>query len=313
MPSTITLRSFSTARRASSQAASSRSWLLLDQPGFCRLAHRLTFSLKTGQIPVNEPIETQGDPALLADIFVSYSSDDRARVEPLISRLEAVGYSVWWDHRLHGGSMFSEEIETELENAAFVVVAWSASSIKSRWVADEADAALQAGKLIPVRFDDVKPPLGFRQVQTIDFSDWNRNAGDAAFRTLTVALSHLRDGPAVSPGSTPSQQAPPARTPFASIAVLPFVNMSPDPDQEYFSDGISEELLNLLARVKEMRVIARTSSFALKGSDKQVTEIGEMLGVAYVLEGSVRKASDKVRITAQLIETGTGFHVWSEI
>lgn len=249
----------------------------------------------------------------MADIFVSYSSDDRARVEPLISRLEAAGYSVWWDNRLHGGAMFPDEIETELEQATFVVVAWTVSSVKSRWVADEADAALQAGKLIPVTFDDIKPPLGFRQVQTIDLSDWTSSAGDTAFRTLVAALSHLRDGPVAKPASTHSLQAPGTRTPFASIAVLPFVNMSSDPEQEYFSDGISEELLNLLARIREMRVIARTSSFALKGSDKQITEIGEMLGVAYVLEGSVRRAGDKVRITAQLIETGTGFHVWSEI
>lgn len=97
-----------------------------------------------------------------------------------------------------------------------------------------------------------------------------------------------------------------------SIAVLPFVNMSSDPEQEYFSDGISEELLNLLARITELTVIARTSSFSFKGANKSIAEIGTILRVAYVLEGSVRKAGNRVRITAQLIETSNSSHLWSE-
>ena len=99
---------------------------------------------------------------------------------------------------------------------------------------------------------------------------------------------------------------------YESIAVLPFVNMSSDPEQEYFSDGISEELLNLLARIKELTVIARTSSFSFKGANKPISEIGTILGVAYILEGSVRKAGNRVRITAQLIETRNSSHLWSE-
>ena len=100
--------------------------------------------------------------------------------------------------------------------------------------------------------------------------------------------------------------------PEASIAVLPFVNLSSDSEQEYFSDGISEELLNLLAKVSQMHVTARTSSFQFKGKNLNISEIGKMLGVSHVLEGSVRKSGDRVRITAQLIEVATGFHKWSE-
>ena len=98
----------------------------------------------------------------------------------------------------------------------------------------------------------------------------------------------------------------------ASIAVLPFVDMSPDKDQEYFSDGISEELLNLLGKFPELRVAARTSSFSFKGQKLEITEIAERLNVAHVLEGSVRKAGNQVRITAQLVRADDGFHVWSE-
>ncbi len=97
-----------------------------------------------------------------------------------------------------------------------------------------------------------------------------------------------------------------------SIAVLPFVNMSDDSGNEYFSDGLSEELLNLLVKIPELRVAARTSSFSYKGKDVKIAQIGEELNVTHVLEGSVRKAGDHVRITAQLVKTNNGFHVWSE-
>lgn len=97
-----------------------------------------------------------------------------------------------------------------------------------------------------------------------------------------------------------------------SIAVLPFVNMSADAEQEYFSDGISEELLNLLAKVKDFRVAGRTSSFAFKGENQDLREVGAKLNVAHVLEGSVRKSGDQVRITAQLVNVDDGYHLWSE-
>jgi TolB-like protein/Flp pilus assembly protein TadD len=100
--------------------------------------------------------------------------------------------------------------------------------------------------------------------------------------------------------------------PDKSIAVLPFLNMSEDASYEYFSDGISEELLNLLAKIPELRVAAQTSSFSLKGKDLQISEVGQILNVSHVLEGSVRKADNQLRITAQLIKAYDGYHEWSE-
>ena len=97
-----------------------------------------------------------------------------------------------------------------------------------------------------------------------------------------------------------------------SIAVLPFVNMSSDEEQEFFSDGITEEILNSLASVKELKVAGRTSSFAFKGQNDDLRRIGDALGVNHILEGSVRKSGDQVRITAQLIQVDNGFHLWSE-
>ncbi|MGV8943054.1 tetratricopeptide repeat protein [Thermomonas sp.] len=100
--------------------------------------------------------------------------------------------------------------------------------------------------------------------------------------------------------------------PEKSIAVLAFADLSPQHDQEYFSDGIAEEILNALAQVKDLKVAGRTSSFSFKGKNEDLRVIGETLGVAHVLEGSVRKQGDKVRITAQLIRSKDGFHLWSE-
>ena len=97
-----------------------------------------------------------------------------------------------------------------------------------------------------------------------------------------------------------------------SIAVLPFVNMSSDVEQEYFSDGITEEILNSLAKIKQLKVAGRTSSFSFKGKSDDLRTIGAALGVAHILEGSVRKAGNEVRITAQLIKVADGFHMWSE-
>lgn len=97
-----------------------------------------------------------------------------------------------------------------------------------------------------------------------------------------------------------------------SIAVLPFTNMSTDPENEYFSDGISEEILNALVKVEDLKVTARTSSFAFKGENIDIREIGKILNVENILEGSVRKSGNKVRITAQLISTVDGYHIWSD-
>jgi len=94
-----------------------------------------------------------------------------------------------------------------------------------------------------------------------------------------------------------------------SIAVLPFSNLSPDKEQEYFCDGLSEEIINALSHVRELRVVARTSAFAFKGKEVDIREVGEKLNVDAVLEGSVRKAGDRLRITAQLINVADGYHL----
>ena len=150
------------------------------------------------------------------------------------------------------------------------------------------------------------------------------NAGAAADSAVAPAEMAGRPAAAATGGEereSPDSGATPALVtggadsspaPVTSIAVLPFVNMSDNPADAYFSDGLAEEILNLLAQSPELKVTARTSSFALRDEQEDVRKIGELLGVAHVLEGSVRRSGDRVRVTAQLINTSDGFHEWSE-
>ena len=124
--------------------------------------------------------------------------------------------------------------------------------------------------------------------------------------------SEPRVAEAPAPQPDPTQPQATGDAPELSIAVLPFVNMSADPENEYFADGLSEELLNVLAKIKELKVAGRTSSFHFKGRNEDLRQIGETLGVANILEGSVRRQGDRVRITAQLVQASDGFHLWSE-
>jgi TolB-like protein/Tfp pilus assembly protein PilF len=133
----------------------------------------------------------------------------------------------------------------------------------------------------------------------------------AAVGYYYTATGPIAEVAPVVPADTVSMPALPAAN-DKSIAVLPFVDMSAAGDQEYLGDGITEEILNVLVHSRDLRVVGRTSSFAFKGSNQDLRAIGEALGVAYILEGSIRKAGERVRVTAQLVKASDGFHLWSE-
>jgi TolB-like protein len=137
---------------------------------------------------------------------------------------------------------------------------------------------------------------------------WLSKRTTAAVTETIQASSDTAGGSQARPRSAAAEFTPPPH----SIAVLPFVNMSGDPKQDYFSDGLSEELLNSLVAIRDLQVAARTSSFTFKGKNYDVAEIAHKLNVGAVLEGSVRKDGNQVRITAQLINASTGFHLWSQ-
>ena len=129
----------------------------------------------------------------MADVFMSYVSQDRTIAEKVTRGLQAAGFSVWWDRDIYAGTDFAMEIDRELGVARFVIVLWSAASQASKWVRDEAAQARDENKLIPVCVDGAQPPLGFRQVQTLDFQGWDGDPTASAFAGL---LGSLRRFPA---------------------------------------------------------------------------------------------------------------------
>jgi adenylate cyclase len=245
----------------------------------------------------------------VARVFLSYSRDDVDCARQLAETLGGAGHQVWWDQHIQGGSRFSAAIDHALKDAQAIVVLWSPKSVESAWVQDEAAEGRDSGRLVPVVIGETKPPLGFRQFQSIDFSGWN---GEQAAPQLGALLEAIAQLGGVGKAADEAPKEVPAAARKASICVLPFVNMSGDPEQEYFSDGISEDIITDLSKVSALRVIARNSAFNLKGRAVDIKEVAQMFDVSYVLEGSVRKAGDRVRITAQLIDGKGEDHVWAD-
>ncbi|MEN8374300.1 MAG: hypothetical protein ABFS34_02500 [Gemmatimonadota bacterium] len=213
--------------------------------------------------------------------------------------------------------------------AAYAVVAWLALQVVDLaaesfgapdWVMRMLIVALGLGLPVAVflawAFEIT--PQGVKRMAEVDASpslvpSTGRRLNRLIIGGLVIALGYFVwesrfAGASAAPeaATTTVEAAPP------SIAVLPFANMSSDPEQEYFSDGITEEILNALAKIRELRVAARTSAFQYKGQNPDLREVGRDLGVQHILEGSVRRQGEAVRITAQLIETETGFHLWTD-
>ncbi|HET6535543.1 MAG TPA: TIR domain-containing protein, partial [Sphingomicrobium sp.] len=247
----------------------------------------------------------------MARIFLSYARDDVEAARSLASCISEAGHDVWWDRHLHGGSRFASEIDRALKDAEAVVVIWSPQSIDSAWVQDEAGEGRDSGRLVPVSLGSAKPPLGFRQFQTIDLGAWDGSGKPKAIGELLEAVERTC-GAAAQPDSATPAAKPAKKQKRESVCVLPFINMSGDPEQEYFSDGISEDIITDLSKVSALSVIARNTAFTFKGQTVDVKDVAKTLGVTYVLEGSVRKAGNRVRITAQLIDGAEGDHVWAD-
>ena len=252
----------------------------------------------------------------MADVFVSYARSDKALVAPLVAAIEAQGWSVWWDPEISPGQEFDRQITAALKTAAAVVVVWTPTSVESRWVRGEARDAADRGILVPVRFEGAELPIDVRAIHTTDLDGWAENPRSPQVLELLRALGAIiarQGGPqSGNAGTNPTLSiAAPAGSRLA-ICVLPFANMSGDAEQEYFSDGISEDVITDLNKVSALSVVARNTAFGFKGKQIDVALIARQLKVSHILEGSVRKAGQRVRISAQLIDGSTGNHVWAE-
>ena len=239
----------------------------------------------------------------MSDVFVSYARPDEPQAKRVAEALRSLGYEVWRDDELPAHRAYSEVIEERLKSAKAVVVLWSAEASRSQWVRSEADTARCAGTLVQALLDGTMPPMPFDQIQCAELKDWDGSTSSGGWTKLAGSVAALA-------GQNRPQEPPKRRQ--TSICVLPFQNMSGDPEQEYFSDGISEDITTDLSKVSALEVIARNTAFTFKGQAVDVCDVARKLGVSHVLEGSVRKAGNRVRVTAQLIDGAGGGHVWAD-
>ncbi|MEP7131504.1 MAG: toll/interleukin-1 receptor domain-containing protein, partial [Sphingomicrobium sp.] len=155
----------------------------------------------------------------MASVFLSYDHEDAARAAPIAAALEAQGHSVWWDRHIHGGAEYNSAIETAVDSSNAVVVLWSSNSIRSAWVRDEAAEGRDAGKLVPVLIDAVKPPMGFRQYQTIDLAGWKGGKRIPRLPELLHAIDTVaqraQTGSTAAPAPVPERPPPPRPRPLA--------------------------------------------------------------------------------------------------
>jgi serine/threonine-protein kinase len=276
----------------------------------------------------------------MADVFVSYKAEDRRRIRPLVEALQAEGYSVWWDEQIGGGSAWRQTIENELNAAKCVIVVWSKRSVgpEGTFVQDEATRAQQRHVYVPVLIDKVHLPLGFGETQALPLTGWHGNRSDPHYHAVLAAVRrNVGDEETLGPHAAAAPRVD-RRTAIAggavataalvgiggwamlrprgpraasgSIAVLPFANLSADPKQTYFSDGIAEEIRSALARLGGLTVIGRTSSEAVRNDDARTA--AKKLRVANILTGSVRQSVSTIRISAELIDGDTGVDRWSQ-
>lgn len=250
------------------------------------------------------------NPAGPPEIFISYARSSEPHALRIAEILQGQGYSVWWDEELPAHRAYSEVIEERLKSSRAVLVIWSADAARSEWVRAEADVARQMRKLVQLSIDGALPPMPFNQIQCPTLSTWNGEPGARAWRTIETSLAELVRGEG---SSKPPVTVTTARTPVEpSVCVLPFSNMSGDPEQEYFSDGITEDLITDLSKISALGVVARNTSFTYKGQPVEARSLGRDLMVSHIVEGSVRKSGNRLRITAQLIDASSGHHVWAE-
>jgi TolB-like protein len=237
------------------------------------------------------------------DIFLSYNREDAAVAARYAEAFAAEGLNVWWDTALRSGEAYDEVTEAALREAKAVVVLWSPRSVISRWVRAEATIADRCKTLVPVTIEACERPIMFELTQTADLCHWTGDAGDKAWQAFLGDVRRFV-GAAPAVAAVPAKVAPEPDLKSISIVVLPFANMSGDTEQEY--------IITDLSKVSALLVISRNTAFTFKGKHVDVTDVARQLNVSHVLEGSVRRAGNRVRVTAQLIDSATGGHIWAE-
>jgi TolB-like protein len=249
----------------------------------------------------------------MSDIFLSYARSTEDDALRIASALRNAGFVVWRDDELPAHRDYSEVIEERLRAARAVLVVWSAEAVKSQWVRAEAELARELGTLVQLRLDGARLPMPFNRIQCAEFSGWNGDLDTPGWKKVVLSIEELlQDSGRPSPDIHGGADEGPPLPSKPSIAVMPFSNLSGDAEQEYFADGMVEEVTAALSRFRSIFVVGSGSTLSFKGRAPSPAEVGRRLGVRYLLEGSVRKAGERVRIALRLTEAADGAQLWAD-
>lgn len=251
----------------------------------------------------------------MSDVFISYARANETVARMLADAVRAAGYRVWRDDAIPAHRPFAEVIEERLRASRAVLVIWSREAAKSHWVQSEADHARTHEKLVQLSIDGAPLPMPFDRIQCEQLPDWDGNIELPGFRKVMESIRALAGPPstdteAADPAPIAPSEPPPrqvlALPSKPSLAVLPLLNLSGDPEQDYFVDGMVVEIIEALSRFRDLFVIDSHSTRTFKGRDVTARDVASRLGVRYVLEGHVRKSGGRVRIGIQLMDAVAG-------
>ena len=262
-----------------------------------------------------------------ADVFISYSREDKDKVTALAERLRASGVPVWMDvGGIDAATMWSEEIVNALDSAKVLLLMVTPAAVNSHNVAKEVILTSERkGHILPVHLEPTQIPSGLKyQLAGIQHIEYFQGDPDENIRVIIRSLERIGvDVQLSADAGNSAPRAPLAATAAAAaapapdqaiepgaLAVLPFSNISPDEEADYFSDGLTEELIARLSLVSEIDLISRWASMQYKDTKQDVRIIGKELGARYVVGGSVRRFRDSVRITVQLVDAETNRQLW---
>ena len=272
----------------------------------------------------------------MTDVFVSYATEDRERVRPLIELLEAQGWTVWWDREIQPGQRFDSVIQNALTDSRCVVVVWSDDSIKSEWVMDEATAGKERGVLVPVSFDAVQIPLPFIRTQSANFTNWKPGQiTEEVQRFLRAVAAQLeQEPPDMEVVAAPGRRRRFRRNLLAglittvvaigtifllrnvefdrlltdrapnSVTVHPFADLTPTHDQQWIGSSIVS-VLRITMSQAGLQVVGR--------ADYGQKEVTRTVQSRYFVQGTVRRIGDRITVTAELFSTDEETQLWSAL
>lgn len=256
-------------------------------------------------------------------IFLSYNREDQAIARVFAEGFARAGLDVWWDVTLRSGETYDEVTENALRSAKAVVVLWSQRSVASRWVRAEATLADRNKTLVPAMIEPCERPIMFELTQTADLSHWRGDDADPVWRAFLADVRGFVASETQAPAAhaiAAAQPAPPPPAPrrgkhgeAPSLAVLPFANRSGLAEDDVFSLGMVEDIIDALSQGVNLRVITSSATARFRtGAIPDLPAMARELGVRYVMEGNVRRAGDVLRVTAQLVEAESGEILWTQ-